>query len=128
MADKEKPSSAPSLAPLPPGFRYAYNRLATPFWQQFAGIPEAFEPHETKILETERAEFFHKQFLIPGTLRRGERDGMLQAEHQIVLDGDAAFQVPYEGPVGAELFSPDLDNYVERGTGGLKTTRKLVRI
>lgn len=118
----------PTLAPMPAGYRYAYNRLNEPFMQQFDGIFEFFDPHETKVLEEGRAEFFHKQFLIPGTLSYGHQAGRLKAEHVIVLDGDEGFQVPYTGPVGAELFSPGMDNYAEKGTGGLKTTRKLVHL
>ena len=82
MAEPEQ-EKAP-LAPLPEGYRYAYNRMAWEYEQFFDGKPIILKPHEIRMLTSEQAEFLRAHSLITGTLRKGGRGG-LQAERAIAL-------------------------------------------
>ena len=78
---------APTLPPLPEGFRYLYNRTAEVYEGTFDGRIYILQPHETKMLQCHIAEHLRAHAIIPGTLRRGEgaRSGALVAERTVAL-------------------------------------------
>jgi hypothetical protein len=155
-----EPKSAPvtELSTPPEGFRYIYNRMKTPYELMRDGIPVMFQPHETRLLPCDVAEFVYAHSIIPGTLHN-ER-GTLKGERALALgpgwtiqrwnkstsatgagndvyvpdyapaEADACFQVPTETVPGATLF--DLErtpNYADRPSReGMATKPQLIPV
>ena len=107
------------LAPAPPGFKWAYNRLSKPYegpQAQFDGIEYPFKASEYRLLHEPIAEFLHSQAIVSYDM------GSNKGRHALVLEGKPGFGEPMDAPQGDELIDRSSgDNPTGKGTGGLKT-------
>lgn len=76
-----------TLAPLPEGYRYLYNRSSDRWEGQFDGRAYILEPHETKPFLCHIAEHLRAHSIIAGTLRRprGGGNASLEAERFLAV-------------------------------------------
>ena len=105
------------------GQRFVYNRLPFKFEKFFDGRPFEFDAHEEVSLPVEIAEFMYRNSVIPYEPVTGE------AVRALVTTEDEQYGVPYLNAIGPELLSREVsDNYIQRGTGGVPTTAKVVAV
>ena len=115
---------APAIKALAPrGSEFIYNRLATTFEKFFDGFPYTFEPHETRLMPVDIANFMYRTSVISFEPVTGRETRAL------VTPEDEFFNVPYDQEIGPELIDRSVnDNYIQRGTDGVPTKAKTVKV
>jgi len=114
------------LAPAPPGFTWAYNRLETPWVgipAQFDGIEYPFKPHEYRLLTDAIAEFLYNQSIVSYDM------AVNKGIRALSMTGKPGFGEPLTKVVPDELIDRSSgDNPSGKGTGGLKTRAAKVAV
>lgn len=107
----------------PPGWKKVYNRLNKDFEKFFDGRAFPFKAHETQLLPEDIANFMDRTSLVLFDTATGE------SVRALVLETDPDFEKPHDGDLGPELLVRTTnDNYIGRGTDGVKTQAKVIPV